>query len=623
MNQVTNDRGYLGLLSRRRLLQSAAVGGFGIGVAALIGCGDDDDDDAPAPAAATAAPAATAATEAPAATATAAAAGTARPTATAALQAATPTATAAAPVATKHGGFLQFIQPAGYQGTNIDPYYTDTSVGINTIMGKMFYESLLNTDFSNQEWRSPYSIVPWLAESWEQADDVTYALTIRGGVKFHNGATLTADDVGFTYERATAEDANRNNWTVGRFIDGFEVVNENTIRLTAPGPNAEFLEAVNSYISQIAIMPRSAEAAGVDFSSEAVGTGPFRVKDWQADSTTTVTRFEDYWGGGIPGGEVGRPYLDGLRITPGDDATQSASFIAGELDILSRNDRIQAKPILDAVPEAKTVGFPSDYIYGIGFNWLRPPFGDIRVRQAVHLAISRQDVDAAANFGDGVISGPMTIQRDGYTYSSDQLLEEPGFRAAKEADRAEAAKLFAAAGFADGFAADLVYNTRLAVAPVYGEAVQPQLKEVLKLDLTLVPMDTASYGAARRAQPADIDGLFVHLAGGVARPSTAVAQYHSSSTNPQTVGWNDPALDALIDQGKVEFDDAARGAIFQKVEQAMIDAQLWASISAPSLIRMWQPWINDWRDNRAQRQSIMNPSWIWMDVETAPENRLS
>ena len=55
----------------------------------------------------------------------------------------------------------------------------------------------------------------------------------------------------------------------------------------------------------------------------------------------------------------------------------------------------------------------------------------------------------------------------------------------------------------------------------------------------------------------------------------------------------------------------------------MIDAQLWASISAPSLIRMWQPWINDWRDNRAQRQSIMNPSWIWMDVETAPENRLS
>ena len=76
--------------------------------------------------------------------------------------------------------------------------------------------------------------------------------------------------------------------------------------------------------------------------SESAGTGPFRVKDWQADSTTTVTRFEDYWGGGHPGGEAGRPYLDGLRISPGDDATQSAAFIAGELDILSRNDRIQA-----------------------------------------------------------------------------------------------------------------------------------------------------------------------------------------------------------------------------------------------------------------------------------------
>lgn len=613
-NETTGSTGYLGLLSRRRLLKSTAIGGFGLGLAAIIGCGDDDDDDDGA--------AAPAATTAPAATAAAAdATATATPTATPALQAATETATPAPAVATKHGGFLQFIQPAGYQGTNIDPYYTDTSVGINTIMGKMFYESLLNTDFSNEEWRSPYNIVPWLAESWEQQDDVTYTLAIRQGVKFHNGATLTADDVGFTYERATAEDAIRNNWK--RFIAGFEVIDDQSIKLVSPGPNAEFLEAVNSYISQVAIMPRSAEASGLDFSSESAGTGPYRVKDWQADSTTTVTRFEDYWGGGHPGGEVGRPYLDGLRISPGDDATQSAAFIAGELDILSRNDRIQAKPILDAVPEANTSGFPSDWIYGISFNQHVPPFGDLRVRQAVHLAISRQDVDAAANFGDGVISGPMTIERDGYTYSNAELLQQAGYRAAKDEDRAEAVKLMAAAGFADGLKADLVYNTRLAVAPVYGEAVQPQLKEVLGLDLALVPMDTASYSQARGAQPAEIDGLFVHLAGGVARPSTAVAQYHSSGASAKSVGWNDPKIDALIDAAKVEFDIEARGEIFQQLEQAMIDGVLWASISAPSLIRMWQPWVHDWRDNRAQRQSIMNPSWIWMDVSEAPENRLS
>ncbi len=525
-------------------------------------------------------------------------------------------------MATKHGGFLQFIQPAGYQGTNIDPYYTDTSVGINIIMGKMFYESLLNTDFSNVEWRSPYSIVPWLAESWEQQEDaVTYTMAIRQGVQFHNGATLSADDVGFTYERATAEDAIRNNWKSR--IAGFEVVDDETIKLVAPGPNAEFLESVNSYIGQVAIMPRSAEAEGLDFSIEAAGTGPFRVKDWQADSQTTVTRFENYWGGGHPGGEVGRPYLDGLRISPGDDATQSAAFIAGELDILSRNDRIQAKPILDAVPEAKTVGFPSEYIYGIGFNQHYPPFGDLRIRQAVHLAISRQDVDAAANFGDGVISGPMIIERDGYTLSNADLLQQPGYREAKDADRAEAVKLMAAAGFADGLSADLAYNTRLAVAPVYAEAVQPQLKEVLGIDLTLVPMDTASYSQARGAQPAEIDGLFVHLRNGVTRPSTGVTVYHSSHASAKSVGWNDPKIDALIDAAEREFDVEARGAIFQQLEQAMIDGVLWASISAPSLIRMSQPWVYDWRDNRAQRQSIMNPSWIWMDVNEAPENRLS
>ena len=593
-DDVTKYAGHLGVLPRRRFLQAAGIGSAGLAAAVLIGCGDDDDDDGATPTA----------TIAPAATAT--------PTAT-------PTAE---PAATKRGGILQFIQPLGYQGTNIDPYYTDTRVGINIIMGKMFYESLLSVDFTNEEWRSPYTMIPWLAESWEQADDVTYVMNLQQGVKFHNGATFTADDVAFTYDRATAEDANNNNWKSK--IDAFEVVDGQTIRLVAPTPDAEFLEAVNSYIGQLAIMPRSAEDAGVDFSVEAVGTGPFKVKDWLADSATTVVRHDDYWGGGIPGGTKDRPYLDGLRIAPGDDTTQSAAFIAGELDILSRNDRIQAKPILDAVPEAKTSGWPTDFIYGVGFNQHVKPFDDLRVRQAVHLAISREDVDAAANFGDGKISGPMTIERAGYTLTHDELLALPGYRPAKDEDRAEALKLFAAAGVGDGFKADLAFNTRLAVAPVYGEAVQPQLKEELGLDLKLAPLDTAAYGQAASAIPADIDGMYVLTSGGnVARPGTVVARYHSTSTNAKPFGWNEPTVDALVDAARIEFDPEARAEIFQQLEQALIDTVIWASISAPSLIRMWQPWIHDWRDNRAQRQSIMNPSWIWMDVAEAPSNRLS
>ena len=162
-----------------------------------------------------------------------------------------------------------------------------------------------------------------------------------------------------------------------------------------------------------------------------------------------------------------------------------------------RNDRVQAKPVLDARPDAVTDSWPADFWYGIGFNQDRAPFDDIRVRQAVHLALNRQDINAIATFGDGAICGPAMIERGGFTLATADLLKLPGYRAEKEADRAEAVKLLDAAGHGGGFKTDLSYWTRLAVAPVYGEAAQPQLAEVLGIDATLVPLDTAAWQAAR------------------------------------------------------------------------------------------------------------------------------
>ena len=117
--------------------------------------------------------------------------------------------------------------------------------------------------------------------------------------------------------------------------------------------------------------------------------------------------------------------------------------------------------------------------------------------------------------------------------------------------------------------------------------------------------------------------LFVHVMGGVARPGNSVAQYHSSDGRAKAVGFSDPEIDSLIDAAKLEFDPEARGKIFQQLELLLIDTMYVASLSSPQNIRMQQPWIHDWRDNRASRQSIMNPHWIWMDVDVAPSNRLS
>ena len=596
--EATGNACYLGLLSRRRLLKGATAGGFALGVAAIIGCGDDDDDD-------------DAATPAATATGTAEPGGTATPTAT-------PTPGAAA---SKRGGFLAYMMPPGYQGPNIDPYRTDTSSGMTVVLGNMLYEGLINPDFTNREWRSPYSIVPWLAESWEQPPDLlTYVVNVREGVKFHNGETLTADDVSFTWDYATAEDAINNQFKTSR--GELEVVDAQAFRLIAPAPNAEFIEVINSYFGSGQIMPRSAADAGVDFSKEAVGTGPFRAPGgWSADSLTTLVRFDDYWGGGEPHRE-GTPFLDGLRHTPVDKETQAAAFIAGQLDVFTAGDRVQADPILNAVPEAEASTYATDFWYGLGFNQHREPFNDIRVRRAIHLAIDRQDINALATFGDGQISGPMITARDGFSLPLEELLKLPGYRPDKEADRAEAVKLLDAAGVGGGFDTEFQYWTILGSSLVFSEATQPQLADVLGIDASLVPMDTPTWQATRNGpSPSGDLTMYIHVMGGTARPGTTVAQYHSSDARAQAVGFNDPEVDRLIDAAKLEFDVEARGELYQQLELALLDVVNTAAISAPAWIAMQQPWIHDWRDIRAARHAITNPSWIWMDLDEAPSDR--
>ncbi len=577
-------------LSRRRFLTQAAIGGVGLGAAALIGCGDDDDDDDAAPAATTAAPAAT-----PAAT-------------------ATPTPEAAAPSGPKSGGVLRYITPPGISPTNLDPYYTDRPIS-NLLFGKFVYESLIEVDFTNAEWRSPYNLVGHLAESWEQQpDNVTFVFKIRGGVQFHNGATLTADDAAFSFTRAQDPEANNNAFRRS-VSEPVEVIDDSTLRVVANKPDAEFLEVINGYIGQVAIMPRSFADGGGDFTREAVGTGPFRLASHQAGSTALLTRFDDYW-------QPDRPYLDGIHIVwDTADATLSAAFIAKESDVLTRNDGVQAKPVLDANPDALSDSWASDFIYGPFFNLTRQPFDDIRVRQALHLTINREDAEAVVTFGDGVISGPMMIEREGYTLPHAELLQLPGYRMPKDADIAEAVSLLDAAGYGDGFSMDMGFRSDFAFAESYATNLKQQYAEALNVDVTIQPLESALMREVQ-TQTGEYDTLLTSV-NGVARPGSAVDRWQSSHPNAVAQGINDPDLDALIDAQRVEFDPVARGRIFQDIEQRLFEQMYFAGISAASLFRMWQPWVHDWRDNRARFASIMNPSWMWMDLDEAPGDRAS
>ena len=599
-----------GSMPRRRFLRDAAIGGVALGAAALIGCGDDDDDDDDAGDAGDAG------------TATATATGTATATATPPPVDAGTLRTDGGPPsdATINVGNISHFLP--YSATNVHPFFTDNRTGFNTILGKYWYESILTVDFegipgSNPDWRTRYEIIPWIAENWElQPDGVTYVFTIRPGVKFHDGSTLTADDVAFSYAFAYEDDAIPTSLARKLEAPGVtEVADSSTFKVVFLESDADALEAVSGGISTVSIMSKTFGDGGGDFTREVVGTGPFRLIEYEGDVDAKAVRFEDYWRGG------GRPYLAGanLQLTV-DDTTQSAAFVAGEADIMTRNDRKQAEPLLNAVPGATFETFPGN-IYGPLMNLNSKPFDDVRVRTAIHLAMDREQLDALVNFGDGLIGGPLFVaERPGWSIPRDELLASPGYRYPKDADVAEAKKMLAAAGVGDGFDSSLTYHQNFAISPAYAEALQGHLKQVLSIDLKLVGQDNATASETQRSGDFDI---FINLSGSTHQPGpTANATYLSTEVTPMAAGFSDEEMDRLIRAQKVEFDLDARGELFQAIERRLLELAWNPKISANSIWAISQPWMFNWRHNHSSRASIMNPSSIWMDIDAAPSNRV-
>ena len=590
-DEDTKYAGYLGVLSRRRLLKQAAIGGVALGAAALIGCGDDDDDDDDDDA------------------------GTASPTATTAPG--TPTATATPAVATKRGGYFKGILFSGYSKPSLD-LYTVGGGSIYTLYGKLWYESLIDPDFSTVEWLTGYNLVPKLAESWEAPDPSTYVFNIRPGVKFHNGQTLTAHDVNYSYDRRNEPEATSNAASLARDIASFEVVDDSTIRFVSKKADVDFIENFSAYYhAGTGIMPNGAADGLYDVEREAIGTGPYRLINYTADGTMNSARYDEYWEGN------GRPFLDGVDVFTGaDDTTISAAFIAGKTDTVTRPDRLQAQPIIDAVPDADVVRWAADFIYGPGLNVAAKPFDDDRVRLALNLALDRLTIEKLVSFGDGLVAGPFTIPRAGYTLTHEQLLMEPGYRQPKDADIAEAKKLLAAAGLGDGFETTLMYNPGTAlITGQVAVAVQANLKKSLSVDAEIIPRERAAY-TERRQESGDFD-MSIEGPGGVARPGIRAQSLFSSHSNAKSAGWNDAEMDALIDSARTELDLEARGEIFQKVERRLLDLNWFLGISAGPYFGLRQKWLRDYRDNRARITSLTNPSWVWMDLDNAPDDRKS
>ena len=327
----------------------------------------------------------------------------------------------------------------------MDPQAQNIQTTINLI--SMIYEPLVTRDKSLAK-------APALAESWSQVEPATWRFKLRPGVTFHDGSPFTAADVAFTIKRAQGPTSQFTS-----YVAGFEAkpVDDLTVDITTPKPDPLLADKL-TYVPIMsrawaeknnALAPQNLKDKQESYTAlNANGTGPYRLVSRAPDSKTVLARSPKYWG--RMDGDI-----DEVVWTPvGSDPTRVAALLSGELDLVTdvpAQDvaRLQANPELklSKVDEFRTIFFGFDLKndalkYGDAGD--KNPFKDLRVRQAINLAVDR---DAMVRVVMRGLASPTTQILAPGNVGYDAALDR-----AVRTNRDEAKRLLAEAGYPNGFA---------------------------------------------------------------------------------------------------------------------------------------------------------------------------
>ncbi|MBI2885571.1 MAG: ABC transporter substrate-binding protein [Chloroflexi bacterium] len=292
-------------------------------------------------------------------------------------------------------------------------------------------------------------IEPDLAERWDlSTDGKTYTFYLRTGVKFHDGSALTAQDALASLEKIKDPPKGMTSPRKNMFdpVDRMAAVDDFTLCITLKRPNPSFVPQLAQ--GWHSIYNKKWLEAGHDPGKEVMGTGPFLFKDYMRGVSYEAVKNPNYWRQGLP-------YLDGVKtfIIP-DRGTTVAALRTGQLMEFGGSGPTpeDAKTLLqelgDKIVKQDTFGWGGRPL--VNLSALRKPFDDVRVRQALSLAINRVDAIKVISAGESYIQGYMPAKGP-WALPPDELVKMPGYGPDPEKNRAEAKRLLAEAGYPNGF----------------------------------------------------------------------------------------------------------------------------------------------------------------------------
>ncbi|MBM4441376.1 MAG: ABC transporter substrate-binding protein [Candidatus Rokubacteria bacterium] len=390
------------------------------------------------------------------------------------------------------------------------------------------------------------SMTPALAESWKASPDgKTYDFTLRKNVKFHDGSTMTAEDVKFSFERYRGAAAK----SMKDRVAGIDVTGPLQVRFRLKEPWPDFLLFYTAASGAGWIVPKKyVEKVGEEqFKKAPVGAGPYKYVSFTPGVELVMEAFDQYW--------RKTPKVKRLvfRVIP-DESTRMAALKRGEIDIVysvrgELAEELQRTPGLTLKP---TVIQAPQWVSMLDQWDPKSPWHDRRVRLAANLAIDRKAINQAITLGHSRLTGTIIPSTFEYAWPAPLYPFDP----------AQAKKLLAEAGYPNGFDAG-EYHMDVAYANVQ-EAIADYLRQA-GIKTTLRSMERAGFFAGYTAKK------FKNLA------YTASGAFGNAATRLETfvvkggayVYGSYPDIDGLFTEQAAELDRKKRQAILHRIQQLM------------------------------------------------------
>jgi peptide/nickel transport system substrate-binding protein len=408
---------------------------------------------------------------------------------------------------------------------------------------------------------------PALATDWTTSEDgLTWTFNLRQGVKFHNGRELTADDVVYSLERIRDPEVGAGPSYRLDAVDTITALDDHTVEITVTAPTPNLLTLLGGYKGMAIVARENVEDGTID--TDPIGTGPFMFESYSPGEGVKLVRNPDYW-------QEGLPYLDGVNFVAIPDPTVLLTNLqSGDVDWIETVPPAELESLegSDDVVVGRTPAGDYDYF---ALNENRPPFDDVRVRQAIAMAINRPEITEAATFG-AATPNQTAIPSGNFWYYD--------YAPFADGDIEGAQALLDDAGVSDleiEFLVTSDYPETVTQAQVIAAELEP-----LGITVKINDVDFSTW--LDMEANGEFDAFMLSWIGNIDPAEFYYSQHHTDgSFNFQ--GYSNPDVDELLDAAAVETDQDARKELYDQAAKLIVDEASYIYLYNPDNIDAWLP----------------------------------